>query len=49
MKIANNGDSDQATIKFLNFWMPDNFVVIDLKFKHRGQTFGYFVKMMQME
>ena len=36
-------------IKFLNFWMPEIFAVIYLKFKQRGQTWGYFVIMMQME
>ena len=28
-----------ATVKVLNFRMPENFAVIYLKFKHRGQTF----------
>ena len=37
------------TVKFLNFLMPENFSVIYLKFKKRGQTSGYFVKKMQME
>ena len=37
------------TIKFLNFQMPENFAVIYLKFKQRGQSLGYFIKMMQME
>ena len=32
------------TVKFLNFWMPENFAIIYLKFKKRGQTYGYFVK-----
>ena len=32
------------TVKFLNFGMPENFAVIYLKFKQRGQTLGYFVK-----
>ena len=41
--------SSKATVKFLNFRTPENFAVIYLKFKQRGQTFGYFVKMMQME
>ena len=39
----------QTTVKFLNFRMPKNFAVIYLKFKHRGQTLGYFVGKMQME
>ena len=38
-----------TTVKLLNFWTPENFAVIYLKFKKRGQTFGYFVKKMQME
>ena len=39
------------TVKFLKFRMPENFAVIYLKFKQRGQTLGYFffVKKMQME
>ena len=33
---------NKHTIKFLNFWMPENFVVINLlKFKQRGQTRRY--------
>ena len=32
------------TVKFLNFPTPENFAVIYLKFKQRGQTLGYFVK-----
>ena len=38
-----------ATVKFLNFWTPENFAVINLNFKPRGQTLGYFTKMVQME
>ena len=34
---------------YLNFLTPENFVVIYLKFKQRGKTFGYFTKKMQME
>ena len=37
---------NKHTIKFLNFWMPENFVVINsLQFKQRGQTrrYMYFV------
>ena len=37
------------TLKFLNFRTPENFAVIYLKFKQRGQTLGYLVKKMQME
>ena len=37
------------TVKFLNFGMPKNIAVIYFKLKRRGQTLGYFVKMMQME
>ena len=38
-----------STVKFLNFWTPENFAVIYLKFKHRDKTLRYFVKKMQME
>ena len=38
-----------ATVKFLNFEMPENFAGICLKFKQTVQTLGYFVKKMQME
>ena len=31
-------------VKFQNFRTPENFTVICLKFKQRGQTLGYFVK-----
>ena len=37
------------TVKFLNFGTPENFAVIYLKFEQRGQSLGYFVKMMQMD
>ena len=39
----------KLTVKFLNFRTPENFAVIYLKFKQRGQRLGYFIKMMQME
>ena len=40
----------QLTIlKFVNFWTPKFFAVSYLKFKQRGQTLGYFVKMVQRE
>ena len=32
------------TVKFLNFRTPENFGLIYLKFKQKGQTLGYFVK-----
>ena len=32
------------TVKFLNFQTPENFAIMYLKFKKRGQTFGHFVK-----
>ena len=38
-----------STVKFLNFRMPENFALMYLKFKQRGQTIGYFIKKMQME
>ena len=41
--------TNKLTIEFLNFRMPENFAVIYLKFKQRGQTLGYFVKKMQMD
>ena len=34
---------------FLNFRIPENFAVIYLKFKLKAQTYGYFVKKMQIE
>ena len=34
----------ETTVKFLNFWTPENFVVNYLKFKQKCQTLGYFVK-----
>ena len=33
-----------STVKFLNFRTLEEFAVIYLKFKQRGQTSGYFVK-----
>ena len=38
-----------GTVNSLNFQTPENFAVIYLKFKQRGQTLGYLVKKMQME
>ena len=38
-----------SSVKFLNFWTPEIFAVIYLKFKQRGQSLGYYVKKMQME
>ena len=37
------------TVKFLNFGKAENFAVIYLKFKQRGQTLEYFVKKIQMQ
>ena len=42
-------NESKLTVKFLNFRTPKNFAVMYQKFKPRGQTLGYFVKMMQME
>ena len=43
IQVSNIG----STVKFLDFWMPENFAVIYLKFKQRGQILlGYFVKKM---
>ena len=39
----------RTTVKFLNFETPENFAVIHLKFKKRGQTFQYYIKKIQME
>ena len=39
----------RLTVRFLNFQTLKIFAVIYLKFKQRGHTLGYFVKMMQME
>ena len=39
----------ESTLKFLNFPPPEDFAVIYLKFKKRGQNFIYFVKKMPME
>ena len=36
--------NNMYTVKFLNFRMPENFAVIYLKFKKRGQTSRYFIK-----
>ena len=38
----------QNAVKFLSFGTPENFSVIYLKFKQRGQTLGCFVEKMQM-
>ena len=48
-KDHNGLENIRHTIKFLNFRTQENFAVKNLKFKKRGQTFGYFVKTMQME
>ena len=37
------------TVKILNFRKPKNFAVIYLKFKHRSQILGSFVKKIVME
>ena len=34
----------EPTVKFQNFRTPENFAVIYLKLKQRGQTLRYFVK-----
>ena len=36
------------TVKFLSFRTQENLAVINLKFKQRFQTLGYFTKKMQM-
>ena len=41
--------SKYYTVKFLNFQTQENLAVINLKFKQRCQTLGYFTKKMQME
>ena len=40
-----NQSAQQSTVKFLNFWTPENFDVIYVKLKQRWQTLGYFVKI----
>ena len=49
--IQDNQQADNAymvsTVKFLNFQTPENFAVIYLKFKQRGQNLRYFIKMIQ--
>ena len=40
---CSNGEF-QNTVQFLNLRTPENFAVMYLKFKQRGQTFGYFVQ-----
>ena len=50
--VAGNGSgigSQVYTVKFLNFQTQENLAVINLKFKQRCQTFGFFTKNMQME
>ena len=32
-----------CTVKFLNFWTPENIAVIYLKFKQRRKTLGNFI------
>ena len=39
-------DMVEGTVNFLNFLMSENFTVIYLKVKERGQTLGHFVKKM---
>ena len=42
-------DVAYVTVKFRNFRLPENFAVIYLKFKEKGQTFVYFFEKKQME
>ena len=44
-----NVSHNQFTVKFLNFWMTENFAINNLKFKQRDQSLGYFIKEMQVE
>ena len=37
------------TVKFLNFRTTENFALINIKFKQRGQNLGYFIKKIQIE
>ena len=37
------------TVKFQNFWTAENFAIIYLNFKERGQILRYFIKKVQME
>ena len=34
-----------STVKFQNFRTPENFAVMDLNFKQRGQSSGYFIRI----
>ena len=45
----NKGADQLHTVKLINFRMQENLAVINLKFKQRCQTKGFFVKKMQME
>ena len=47
--LVMTGTCNYHNVKFLNFRTPENFAVICLKFKQRGQTLGYFVKKIEME
>ena len=42
-------DKDEGTVKFQSFRTPENFALICLKLKQRGQTYGCFVKKMHIE
>ena len=46
---SGTAEAKLSTIKFLNFRTPKIIAVSYLKFKHRGQTSGNFVKMVQRE
>ena len=47
LQVIYKGLEKKNTVKFLNFQAPENFAVIYLKFKQRGQTLGHFLKKMQ--
>ena len=47
--MSDTAHNVETTVKFLNFRTPENFAVINLKFKQRGQTVDYFVKKTLMK
>ena len=47
LSYPHTGEVTSPTVKFLNFRTPENFAVIYLKFKQRGQTLWFFIKKMQ--
>ena len=48
-KLLGLVSTEHSTVKFLNFRTPENFAVINIKFKQRGQTVENFAKKTLME